>query len=409
MGHNFPNYCNRNLYHSGFSIFKTAVGLLRKRQLIRGPSSFEFERTLQNKYGCQKVFLTGSGRQAIHLLLQSLKTTSRKEGVLLPHYICPSVPDTILAAGLTPIFLPVQDDLSLAAEALRKDIVKSVCAIIVPHIYGYPACNSNFIVKLRQLNPDLTVIDDAASAFGVMSGRQQLGTLGDFGILSFSQGKLLNATGGGALLVFNHQMLPILERHYQKLQEADANSKIRNIFRMVWRYGNHRFSDPISYWVSKVITMTPDKTCAFTKMTNFDARLCLMGMSEIPKIHRSRSKIIAHYYNSLRNHPSIFFPHVLPTGTPPVSRLYMGYRGCRVDLRQNNDDIQSHNPLYEYLRENGVKTFYPYLPIQRFDDRYRSLWQKSNFIFSLLGLPIDYKRSTAWHSRVIDLIMKFKR
>jgi len=68
-----------------------------------------------------------------------------------------------------------------------------ILAVIVPHIYGYPAPIKEVIKIIKNYDKSIFVIDDAASAFGIKYNNNFLGTFGDVGIISFGQAKMLTA------------------------------------------------------------------------------------------------------------------------------------------------------------------------------------------------------------------------
>jgi dTDP-4-amino-4,6-dideoxygalactose transaminase len=143
-------------------------------------------------------------------------------------------------------------------------------------------------------------------------------------------------------------------------------------------------------------------------MSNYDAALALNCLPKVGEIHSKRAKVIAYYYTKLVKEPEIFFPHPLVSGCPPVSRFYFGLRSVSLRLDDNGNFIE-HNPLYLFAREHGVKLYYPYLPVPRFQSEYGDFWRRENWILSLLGLPVDFRRSFAWHDHVIEVIRHYLR
>lgn len=407
MPESFPRYCSRNLYNSTFSVITALVRLLLEGRLSDGDAIGQLETYLKEKYSCQSVFLTNRGRHSIYLILKAYAGQSEKQNVLLPVYICPSVPDAVTAAGFKPIFLPVGRDLSITEDRLDEKQVKNAAAILIPHIYGYPAAIERIVEIARMHNPEILVIDDAASAFGLHARGRLLGTYGDAGVLSFAQGKQLNATGGGAILLNRSDLQPCLEKLYSPLPHPEVSRKIKEALVVLWKYGWHRFSDPVSYWLGKVYNTSGNREASISKIANLDARLCLESVRGAAIVQDARSRILARYVRMLSGVPGVSIPHELNDGWPAVSRFYIAFKHCRVELDLPSCQIQQHNPLHQYLQRNGVKSYYPYLPVARYWEQYSHLWSESPWLLTLVGLPVDFKEEPAWHDHVVGLIQTF--
>ena len=65
----------------------------------------DLEKEIANFFGVQHAIVTGSGRMAIQIALQSFGLS--KGNVMIPNLTCSIVPQTIISTGLTPIFIDV--------------------------------------------------------------------------------------------------------------------------------------------------------------------------------------------------------------------------------------------------------------------------------------------------------------
>jgi dTDP-4-amino-4,6-dideoxygalactose transaminase len=180
----FPRYFQRNLYNSLSSSLLIAGKLWSQGSITKGRQLELFRNLLQEHYQCT-VFLTGSGRVAITLFLQALDGRTTNKNVLLPFYICPSVPDAVINAGFKPVFLPIRRDLTMDPSAITLQGAREAVAIIIPHIYGYPAATEEIISRVKFFNSEIAILDDAAAAFNVSAQGRPLGSFGDAGVLSF--------------------------------------------------------------------------------------------------------------------------------------------------------------------------------------------------------------------------------
>ena len=86
------------------------------------------------------------------------------------------------------------------ADVARK-ITKRTKVIMPVHIGGYPV-DMDPIMELAEKH-DITVIEDAAHAYGALYHGRMAGTIGHFGAFSFHEVKNINALGEGGVLVTN--------------------------------------------------------------------------------------------------------------------------------------------------------------------------------------------------------------
>ncbi|MBN1257633.1 MAG: DegT/DnrJ/EryC1/StrS family aminotransferase [Planctomycetes bacterium] len=91
--------------------------------------------------------------------------------------------------------------LNMDPKDVKKKLTRKTKAIIPVHIGGYPADLDPIMRLARKHN--ITVIEDAAHAYGAMYKGRMVGTLGHFGAFSFHEVKNINALGEGGLLVTN--------------------------------------------------------------------------------------------------------------------------------------------------------------------------------------------------------------
>jgi hypothetical protein len=89
--------------------------------------------------------------------------------------------------------------LSPDLESVKKAIDRGVNAIVVAHLYGYPADVGSVQELARQHG--IPVIEDSAQGAGGTLRGVRLGGIGDISILSFGRGKGATTGSGGAVLV----------------------------------------------------------------------------------------------------------------------------------------------------------------------------------------------------------------
>ena len=91
--------------------------------------------------------------------------------------------------------------LNMDPKDVEKKITKKTKAIVPVHLGGYPV-DMDPIMKLAKKH-NITVIEDAAHAFGAVYKGKMAGTIGHFGAYSFHEVKNINSLGEGGILVSN--------------------------------------------------------------------------------------------------------------------------------------------------------------------------------------------------------------
>jgi len=182
------------------------IGFLFRNMLLnQGDNIFEFERKI-NKYlnSNNKIILLNSGTSAIHLSL-ILSNVKENDIVICQTATFSASVNPIIYQGAIPVFIDSEEDTkNICPILLEKAIIQEISkgkkpkAIIMVHLYGMPA-KINQIVSIAK-KYEITLIEDAAEAFGSSYKGQKCGTFGDYGILSFNTNKIITAFGGGALI-----------------------------------------------------------------------------------------------------------------------------------------------------------------------------------------------------------------
>ena len=107
-----------------------------------------------------------------------------------------------LSIGAKVVFADINPEtLNIDPEDIKRKTTRKTKVIIPVHIGGYPA-DMDPIMNIANKRK-ITVIEDAAHAFGGMYKGRMTGTVGHFGAYSFHEVKNINSFGEGGLLVTN--------------------------------------------------------------------------------------------------------------------------------------------------------------------------------------------------------------
>lgn len=167
----------------------TAVGRTEQRAALTAE--------LAQHFGAYDALLTDSGTSALVLALRL--TAAPRAPVAFPAYGCVDLVAAAVAADVRVRLYDVDPaTLSPDLASLRAACARGVEAVVVAHLFGYPAD----VAGACQVAADfgVPVIEDAAQGIGGALHGQPLGSFGDLSILSFGRGKGVTCGGGGALL-----------------------------------------------------------------------------------------------------------------------------------------------------------------------------------------------------------------
>jgi dTDP-4-amino-4,6-dideoxygalactose transaminase len=110
--------------------------------------------------------------------------------------------------------------LSPDLDSVRKAVARGVDAIVVAHLYGYPA--DVLGVEAIAAEHGIPVIEDAAQGAGGALRDRLLGSFGDVATLSFGRGKGMTSGSGGAVLVRTPELAGWVRRMQAELGAASG-------------------------------------------------------------------------------------------------------------------------------------------------------------------------------------------
>jgi dTDP-4-amino-4,6-dideoxygalactose transaminase len=179
--------------------------VLQSGRYISGPEVERFEHAAAAVTGARFGIGMSSGTDAILVALMALGIGPGDE-VICPSFTFFATAGCIARVGARPVFTDsCATSFNMRADDIEARITPRTRAIIPVHLYGQPA-DMDQILQLAQRH-HLAVIEDAAQAFGAEYRGKPVGSLGDFGTVSFFPSKNLGAFGDAGLLVTNDAAL----------------------------------------------------------------------------------------------------------------------------------------------------------------------------------------------------------
>jgi perosamine synthetase len=329
-----------NIEHSAPSIDAEDIAavseVLQSKHLEDGLVVRHFEDDFKRHFSREYAVATNNGFAAIHLALIALNITYGDE-VIIPAYSCPALLYPILLQNALPVFADIgPHSFNISAESVGKRISKKTKAIIVPHIFGFPA----MIEQIMQFG--IPVIEDCTQALGGKYKNRKLGTFSEISIFSFYATKMICTGDGGMILTDRHDF-------FETIQEYKY-------------YGHKRSHKSIEYNYH---------------LTNLPAAL---GISQFKKINSFvlKRKQIAEIYD----------------------HFFFGLNAIEIEFENKTDSIYYRYPLKVHQRdkirtilaEKGIKTGFGVLEglhqIIEPNQVNRCLPNTENFLANILSIPI---------------------
>lgn len=169
----------------------------------------EFTKKCANKLeemtGTNRALLTTSCTHATEMAAL-LSNIQPGDEVIMPSYTFVSTADAFVLRGAVPVFVDIRPDTMNIDEKLIEDAVTNKTKAIVPVHYAGVGCEMDTIMDIARRR-NLIVIEDAAQGIDSYYNGKALGTIGDFGCLSFHETKNVSMGEGGALLIKNADMV----------------------------------------------------------------------------------------------------------------------------------------------------------------------------------------------------------
>ena len=183
--------------------------VLETQQFILGAEVAAFEKASAEQLGVSHALGCSSGTDALWLALAAAGIKSGEAVITTPFSFFASV-SSILRAGATPVLAdidPVSFNLSSAAVSAVLDGPRgaAVRAILPVHLYGQTVEWPSFSRIARDRG--LTMIEDAAQAWGAEWNGVKAGGLGDIAAFSFYPTKNLSAAGDAGMVTTNSDAL----------------------------------------------------------------------------------------------------------------------------------------------------------------------------------------------------------
>jgi len=292
---------------------------------------------LESELNCEKAFLTTSCTHALEMsaLLLDIK---HGDEVILPSFTFTSTASAFSIRGAKLIFIDVRPDtMNIDENLIESAITDKTKAIVVVHYAGI-SCEMDKIMAISA-KYGIPVVEDAAQALLSEYKGKKLGTIGQFGTISFHETKNIQCGEGGALLVNDPQYV----KRAEIIREKGTNRS--QFFRgEINKYG----------WVDIGSSYLPSE---------LNAAFLYPQLIESVNITAKRLKLWATYKRELQ---SLADEGTIEFGTIPedcIHNAHMFY------IKTKNEPQRSD--LITYLKKLEIYSVFHYLPLHSSEEGLR--------------------------------------
>ncbi len=195
----------RQFQHVKDDILHEIEQVIDSGNYILGTKVEELEKKIAKKLNVSEAVSVANGTDALVLTLEALGIGKGDEVITTPFTFFASA-ESISRVGATPVFADVNPHtFNLDPSDVEKRITSATKAIIPVHLFGQPADMDEINSLAKKY--DLLVIEDACQAFGSIYKGKPVGSLGDAACFSFFPTKNLGTLGDGGIITTSNGKL----------------------------------------------------------------------------------------------------------------------------------------------------------------------------------------------------------
>jgi dTDP-4-amino-4,6-dideoxygalactose transaminase len=293
-----------------------ASAVVSSGKIAAGKEVETFETAMSVLTKTRYASAVSSGSAALYLALLALKIKENDE-VIIPSYVCTAVLNAVLLAKAKPVLADSSAyDFNISAEDIKRKLTRRTKAIIVPHLFGFPAD-----IK-RICSYGIPVIEDCAQTVSAGCYGKKTGQWGELSIYSFYATKPFAAGEGGMVLSNNKAYVDFVRDYIDYDEKKDLKPRFN------------------------------------FKMTDIQASIGRVQLDRFPDFIKQRIRIAKQYSQALKDKQA-----VLPSSTIDKEHLFFRYViGNVTNLDKKINAFQKNSimarkpifiPLHHYLKKAG--------------------------------------------------------
>lgn len=198
------------------------AGCLLRRQ---PDSVVRLEEAFARFIGTRQAVFVPSGRMGLKLVLESLGIGAGDE-VILPSFTYPSVPATVAALGIRPVFVDsAANGFNLDTSRVREHLTPRTRLAIPTHLYGI-VCDMEPLLDLKK-SEGVFILEDCAQSCGARWRGRMTGTIGDAAYFSFGLTKNFTTLDGGMVASNDIRLIEAIRERAVALERPSSVQALR--------------------------------------------------------------------------------------------------------------------------------------------------------------------------------------
>ena len=292
--------------------------------ITSGPKVREFEQLFAERHQVKHAIAVTSATTALHLSLVALGIGPGDE-VIVPAFTWVSTANVVLYQGAKVVFCDIDTKtFNIDPQKLKDKITPNTKAIMAVHLFGLCAD----IDAIKEVAPNIPIIEDAACAAGAAYKGTPAGGLGELGCFSFHPRKSVT-TGEGGMVTTNSDEL------------AEKVSCLRNHGASISEEQRHHGPRPY---------ILPDfDVMGFNyRMTDLQGAVGVVQIKKLDRFIDERAEWAAYYREQLKDLDWLQLPEI-------NDDFKHGWQSF-VTLVDESKAPHSRNKIMELLQERGIST-----------------------------------------------------
>ena len=239
------------------------VNVLRSGKVNQwtGQEVTAFEEEFARYTGTRYAVALSNGSLALDLALTALGVGPGDEVIVTPRSFIASV-SCVCLKGAVPVFVDVDpDSQNITADGIEMAVTDKTKAVIAVNLAGWP-CELDQIEQVCREHK-ITFIEDCAQAHGASFKGKKVGSVGDLGVFSFCQDKIMTTGGEGGLLVTNNKAIRdlvwSLKDHGKGFRESNISTPGSQFKWLADRFGTNCRMTEIQAAIGRVLLTKLDR------------------------------------------------------------------------------------------------------------------------------------------------------
>lgn len=216
----------RYRFYGGFAIYREALASFAGRRTHKGDDVSVLETAVSERLGMPCAVAAPQCRVALYLVIKN--AIKPGQDVVMSPYTIYDVVNMVISAGGRPKFCDVRvGTCNLDPARLRQAVDDNTGAVIVTHLHGL-ASDLEEIADICSAS-GVTLVEDAAQAYGTEIDGRPIGSFGDAAVLSFGRAKNINAFFGGMAVIRDARMAGAIRREIESWSQMAEASLFKRV------------------------------------------------------------------------------------------------------------------------------------------------------------------------------------